>query len=347
MTVATGTAVNPAENSDFEMLEVALIDVPVGRREVQENRVAELKGSIVEVGLLQPLIVTPEYRLIGGKHRLTAVKELGWIHVPCIIKSYDDIDAELAEIDENIVRAELSAMERVGQLDRRKTLYELKYPETKRGGYSNVAKGRQEIKTREPGSDDRDGYEGSGEPAEVTTHKSFLDDTADKTGRGRSTILEELKLARVLAEKLPQDVRDIIARTSVADNKTQLQELTEYDSDTQLEIAQKIEEYENLPENKNGRNPKTMSVIEAFRQISGETAFGGVGGENTAAARYLKTMQKCDRLCQQLLDKGDLEAVLTIWTNEMKVDARESAQNVRDYMDKIVELISDDLDAAH
>jgi ParB family chromosome partitioning protein len=40
-----------------------------------------LAASIEEVGLLHPIVVRPDGRLIGGARRLAACKELGWTHV--------------------------------------------------------------------------------------------------------------------------------------------------------------------------------------------------------------------------------------------------------------------------
>ena len=46
----------------------------------------------------------------------------------------DSLDAEAAEIDENIARANLKALDLSMAIARRKEIYETKYPETKRGG---------------------------------------------------------------------------------------------------------------------------------------------------------------------------------------------------------------------
>ena len=41
-----------------------------------------LAASIDEVGLLHPIVVRPDGRLIAGERRLAACKELGWTSVP-------------------------------------------------------------------------------------------------------------------------------------------------------------------------------------------------------------------------------------------------------------------------
>jgi len=41
-----------------------------------------LAESIEEVGLLHPVVVTPEGRLVAGQRRLEACRMLGWTEVP-------------------------------------------------------------------------------------------------------------------------------------------------------------------------------------------------------------------------------------------------------------------------
>lgn len=56
--------------------------------------------------------------LVYGHHRLEAAKRLGWRWIICLVLDVDDVDAELAEISENLHRAELTALERDEQLAR-------------------------------------------------------------------------------------------------------------------------------------------------------------------------------------------------------------------------------------
>jgi ParB/RepB/Spo0J family partition protein len=84
---------------------------------------------MADQGLLQPIVVRPNkgggYDMIAGIHRLEAAKKLNWKVINCIV--LDDIDAdqaELIEIDENLIRAELSPAERAIHIGKRKKLYE-------------------------------------------------------------------------------------------------------------------------------------------------------------------------------------------------------------------------------
>src|SRR6266853_2752643 len=64
-----------------------------------------LADSIAEVGLLHPIVVTPEGRLIAGQRRLQACRLLGWSYVPVTI--VDLIQAARGEAHENFVRKDL------------------------------------------------------------------------------------------------------------------------------------------------------------------------------------------------------------------------------------------------
>jgi len=65
---------------------------------------------------------------------------------PCIVVTENDLNAELAMIDENLCRTDMSLAERAKMMVRRKELYEEKHPESRGGTVSaraaNSAMGR-------------------------------------------------------------------------------------------------------------------------------------------------------------------------------------------------------------
>jgi N6-adenosine-specific RNA methylase IME4 len=73
------------------------------RKDLGDLRV--LADSIAEVGLLHPVVVTPEGRLIAGQRRLEACRSLGWAEVPVTI--VDLLQAARGEAHENFVRKDL------------------------------------------------------------------------------------------------------------------------------------------------------------------------------------------------------------------------------------------------
>src|SRR3984885_13156508 len=64
-----------------------------------------LADSIGEVGLLHPVVVTMEGRLIAGQRRLEACRSLGWTEIPVTV--VDLLQAARGEAHENFVRKDL------------------------------------------------------------------------------------------------------------------------------------------------------------------------------------------------------------------------------------------------
>src|SRR5690606_2261622 len=91
-------------------------------RTVSAAKVAEIASSIRSVGLLQPITVftadNSDVHLVAGLHRLEAVRSLGWDFVDAVYLIGGDVERELAEIAENLHRAELTALERDEQVAR-------------------------------------------------------------------------------------------------------------------------------------------------------------------------------------------------------------------------------------
>ena len=102
------------------------IVIPDSRREVDVAAVEKLAGSLKAIGLRTPITVRfvsdfldpdtgePEnaYILVTGRHRLEAVKSLGWEYIHAIDREGAEEEAEMWEISENLHRAELNPLER-------------------------------------------------------------------------------------------------------------------------------------------------------------------------------------------------------------------------------------------
>ncbi|MBN1354175.1 MAG: ParB/RepB/Spo0J family partition protein [Candidatus Omnitrophica bacterium] len=85
------------------------------RKKFDANKLTELKNSIKEKGVIQPVIVRKSaggtYELIAGERRFRAVKELAYDEIPAIVKEVNDSDSLELSLIENIQREELNAME--------------------------------------------------------------------------------------------------------------------------------------------------------------------------------------------------------------------------------------------
>lgn len=82
-----GMRLAPTQPSAYDMkapTQLLVNRIAVGhlRRPVSEAQVNDLVDSISRLGLLQPLVVTTANELVAGRHRLEAVKRLGWNTVP-------------------------------------------------------------------------------------------------------------------------------------------------------------------------------------------------------------------------------------------------------------------------
>jgi len=101
-----------------------LTTVPVGRvhpnprqpRQVfDEDDLAELAGSLQEVGVLQPIVVRDRgdgsFELIMGERRLRAAKLGALAEIPAIVRATDDTNLLRDALLENIHRAQLNPLE--------------------------------------------------------------------------------------------------------------------------------------------------------------------------------------------------------------------------------------------
>ena len=162
-----------------QMIDITKLRRRHDARTVDRNAVAALAESIAEVGILSPLVVRAKrmvvngfaadgFEIIAGVHRYEASSLAGLSEVPCIVVEHDDLRAELAMIDENLCRAELSAAARAAATARRKAIYEALHPETKHGAIGN---GRE--KSRQVGD---------------STDERFTSSTATATGKSERAV---------------------------------------------------------------------------------------------------------------------------------------------------------------
>ena len=124
------------------LIQISEITIGPGRRAALPEDIQRMADSIAEVGLLSPITVDARHTLIAGLHRLEAAKLLGWVEIECNVADLDGLQAELAEIDENIIRRNLHYSDEGKQLARRKEIYEILHPETRQG-----QRNRQTLKT--------------------------------------------------------------------------------------------------------------------------------------------------------------------------------------------------------
>lgn len=85
------------------------------RKVFEDKELLELRDSIEEFGVLQPIIVKKEkdgtYFLIAGERRFRAASMLGLAKIPAVIKDADERDIALIALIENVQRENLNYIE--------------------------------------------------------------------------------------------------------------------------------------------------------------------------------------------------------------------------------------------
>lgn len=198
------------------------ININAGRREADPEAVQKLADSISKVGLLNPITVDQEYTLIAGLHRLEAAKRLGWTEIKCTVSNLEGLQAELAEIDENFVRKDLSDDEFRELLLRRKEIYEGLHPEAKATYDGGAFRGNQHQKVVAAKN--------------AATTKSFVQDTAEKTGKSPRTIRQVLQTAK----NMTPEAKSIIQGADTKVTKSNALKLSRLAPEQQKEAAAQL-----------------------------------------------------------------------------------------------------------
>ncbi len=217
------------------------VGVPKRLRSLDPNKIKQLAESIDALGLQQPITVWSEaddhLELVAGAHRLAAVISLGWEWIDCIFADgMTDIDRQLWEIDENLMRAELSPGEMAQHLARREVLWE-----DRKTQVGKVCPPEKPVGNKSP----------------PKQKKGFATDTAKKTGVSKRAI----NLATARAKAIPEDVFAMIKGTKL-DTGTYLDWLKGMEPDDQREQVKT-----DLAEGVKPKTPKPAPAVDWFEAL--------------------------------------------------------------------------------
>jgi N6-adenosine-specific RNA methylase IME4 len=234
----------------MDIQEVALTGIgvlPHRLRALRSDVVAELAASMRERGLLHPIVLRAQdgsgYWLVAGRHRLEAAKSLGWKAIMAnVVTGFDAVAAELAEIDENLIRADLTPAERADHQARRKKLYEQLHPETRLGQNQHT----RVRKLCEP--TDR-----------------FTADAAAKTGRSERAIQLEAKRGAAIPNVAS------LAGTSL-DKGEELDALAALPKESQADLIARAKDGEKVSAKAAAKKEKRAAKEAALAQATGEAS---------------------------------------------------------------------------
>lgn len=176
------------------------------------------------VGQITPIEVrrlrkTGKYRLISGLHRLEAARDLRWPTIAASVLDCTDNEARLREIDENLARHDLTAMDRALFIHERQRRWDAEHPDSLTP---------QQVAARARW----------GQRAEMRAAPcGYASDIAAKLGVSKDTIERAVKLGNAILS-MPADVRERLARTDFADRSKELQRLAELPPDEQRAVIE-------------------------------------------------------------------------------------------------------------
>lgn len=100
----------------------AIKDLKFDLKKSREKGIKELAESVRRVGVIEPIVVTPEGQVISGGRRVTAARLAGLKDVPTTISRRNAIETRIAQLDANLMVLPLNSAEFDAQLLERKKL---------------------------------------------------------------------------------------------------------------------------------------------------------------------------------------------------------------------------------
>lgn len=222
-------------------------------RNVTQAGCEPLLASIEELGVMKDPIQVRRikgepvrYELMAGGHRLAVAKMLGWEMIPVSVWECSDTWAQLVEVDDNLARRDLSALDTAVFLKLRKEVYEAAHPEVA----SDAFKGNR--------------YTGPLAPAAP----SFTRMTAEKFGVTPRTIqrmlqagakLTDGEVQKLQAAAMPISGADLIALGKIDDLKKRAAVVDSFKDENHATLGDAIRA-ESSAETKEKLNPDEASL---------------------------------------------------------------------------------------
>ncbi len=236
---------------------ISLDQIHIGPRlrEVDDEAVERLAESMDRIGLQNPIQVrhnfgidpdTGEYErgldrggfaLVAGAHRMEAARRLGWGRIEALV--LDDPSPEvlaLVEVDENLIRSELTPLHRGRFAARRKELHRRLHPGADRGGDHKSLEYQNKIKVRLSDFDN-------------SPERGFLEDTAEATGLARSTIARAVRIG----EGILPELQDELEGTPIARREGDLYRIAGLSEGRQRHALERLREA--------GEPPETLAAL--------------------------------------------------------------------------------------
>ena len=192
----------------MQIVTIPLTDIDVGKRlrPIDQDQAAMIAASMAERGQSTPIEVRAHpisgasygYKLVSGGHRYHAAEINGWTEIAAIVVEANDEQARLIELEENLVRHELNALDRAVFLAEWQSVYVTLHPEARRGGDRKSQ--RDQTATM------------------AVRSESFSDAARERIGLSERSVRRAVQLAK----SLPADVRAGLAGTDISRHSHEL-----------------------------------------------------------------------------------------------------------------------------
>jgi ParB family transcriptional regulator, chromosome partitioning protein len=199
MSAPTTTSTLP----DFELVDIDSIEIGDRYRANPEAQLDSLAESIDTLGLLNPVVITSDRKLVAGHRRILAVQKLGYEQIEAhILHDLDDATMLLGEHDENVCRVNFSTGEaRAVYKARKELLAPLAEENSKEAGTANLT-GEKGAAVRQSGSKKKVGR--------------VADAAAAGTGKSADTLDRAEQIEKIANdESQPAEVQEV-AKTALA-----------------------------------------------------------------------------------------------------------------------------------
>ena len=255
------------------------ITISEGRRGMDYDKVLEIAESIKIVGLINPITIDRDNKLIAGAHRLEACRHLGLDEIDCIVLNCDELRTELAEIDENLIRNDLDVIG-IGELAiRRDEILEAL------GVRAKVGDNQYNQAGRAPGARSR-------------TTESI----ANEIGVSKRALQENKQLAR----NLVPEAKEVVRKEDIT--KKEALKLARMEPERQKEVANRIQSGE-------AKSVKDAELKDAKKKITEQTAQSVEANKPTIfvgdGMEWLKRQPPCDLLITDPPYSTDIENIET------------------------------------
>lgn len=228
--------------AEYKTIPLEKIDVRERMRAVDEDHARAIAASIADQGLISPVTVrfvpanqkgARPYILVAGAHRIRATEINGAGEIECLVVKADQDEARLLEIAENLIRNELSKLDRALAVLGYRETWEAKHGKIEPGN-PNWGKLRQLVDTS--AGDQRGKLHLWSELDQSGDSRGFSAYVAERLGLSKDAV----KRAQRIATHLAPALRLALRFTPVADNQAQLMALTRLARPEQERLAARI-----------------------------------------------------------------------------------------------------------